>query len=114
MGGDRGERSGEFACGAGRVELGYGGFGEVAAFVLDVPLVVVYGEDRAGETFEGGGVRDHPDDIRTALDLPVQALEWVRRPDLLLARPREVGERGQVRSGFALDVCQKLAARSSV
>ena len=57
-GGDRGECFGQFgAVGGVGVELRNGDFGEAAgAVVLDFPLLVVFGKDRAGEAPERFGV----------------------------------------------------------
>lgn len=41
------------------------------------PLVVEFDEDGGGEPVDGAGVREDLDDVGTALDLPVQSLEWV-------------------------------------
>jgi hypothetical protein len=55
------------------VQLGHGGFGQVAAFVLDVPFVMVFGRDGSGEAFEGGGVGEHADHVCAAFDLAVES-----------------------------------------
>ena len=42
--------------------MGHGGFGEVAA-VGDLPFVVGFDQDRAGEAEQGGGVGEDTDDV---------------------------------------------------
>src|SRR5215211_6374847 len=85
-----------FDCGdgssiAGWVDLGHGGFGEVAA-VGDLPFVVDVGQDRADEADDGGFVREDADDAGSAFDLLVDPLQGVGRPDLRPVRPGEGGE----------------------
>jgi hypothetical protein len=54
--------------------------GEVAA--LDEPLIVLLGEQSAGEPDHGGVVGEIPDDVGAAADFLVDALEWFRGPEL--------------------------------
>jgi hypothetical protein len=60
--------------------LGEGVEAEVAAAFC--PFVVLLGEDRPGEADDGVAVRENSDAVGTALDLAVEALVQVVRPDL--------------------------------
>jgi hypothetical protein len=59
---------------AGCVEHRQCGFGEVA-FVGDLPFVVGFDEDRAGQPQQRGRVGKHSDDVGAALDLLVEPLQ---------------------------------------
>jgi hypothetical protein len=59
---------------AGRVELGHGAFGEVAA-VADLPLVVGLDQHGPGQPEQRLGVGEHPDHVGVALDLLVEPLQ---------------------------------------
>jgi len=59
------------------LEHRHGAFGQVAA-VADLPFVVGFDEDGAGQAEQGGGVGEDSDDVGAALDLLVQPL---LRPD---------------------------------
>ena len=61
----------------GGLEHRHGAFGQVAA-VADLPFVVGFDEDGAGQAEQGGGVGEDSDDVGAALDLLVQPL---LRPD---------------------------------
>jgi len=69
-------------------EQGHGAFGEVAA-VADLPLVMGFDQHRAGQPQQRLRVGEHPDNVGAALDLLVQSLQRVRRPDLLPMAGRE-------------------------
>ena len=53
---------------------------QVAA--LDQPLVILFGEQRAGEADHGGVVGKDPDDIGAAADLLVDAFQRVGAAEL--------------------------------
>jgi hypothetical protein len=55
-------------------QLGHGFFGEVAA-VDDLPFVVDFAEDRAGEPEQRGGVGEDADDVGASFDFPVDAFD---------------------------------------
>ena len=78
-----------------RGEERHGGFGEVAAFG-DCHSSWVSSEDGADEAEDGGVVGEDADDVGAALDLFVDPLERVRRPDLA---PVGVGEGGEGAAG---------------
>ena len=80
------------------VEQGHGGLGEVAP-VGDLPFVVGFDQDGAGEAEQRGGVGEDADDVGAALDLLVHPLERVGGPDLAPVRGREGGEGEQVVAG---------------
>jgi hypothetical protein len=63
----------------GGEEFGHGTFGKVAA-VEDLPLIVEFGHDRSGQPVHGGRVGEDLDHIGPPFDLPVEPLQWVRRP----------------------------------
>ena len=63
------------------VELGHGGFGEVAA-VGDLPFVVHVGQHGADEADDGGLVGEDPDHPGAAFDLFVHPLKGIGGPDL--------------------------------
>ena len=71
--------------------------GEVAA--LDEPLVVLFGQQRAGEADHGGVVGEDPDDVGAAADLLVDALERVGGAQLGPVLGRAAVERDQVLLG---------------
>jgi hypothetical protein len=54
--------------------------GEVAA--CDEPLVILFDQQRAGESDQRGVVGEDADDVGAAADLAVDALERVRRAQL--------------------------------
>ena len=59
---------------------------EKVAAVGDLPFVVGLDEDRAGQSQQRLGIGEDADDIGTPLDLLVQPLQRVGRPDLLPMR----------------------------
>ena len=71
------------ACG----ELGHRGFGEVVA--VGGPVVVLLGEHGADEADDGGVVGEDLHDVGASLDLLVEPLERVVRPDLAPVIRRE-------------------------
>ena len=73
---------------------------EVAPVAV-LPFVVSFDQHAAGEPQQGGGVGEDPDDVGAALDLAVEPLEGVGRPDLVPVRVREVREGGEVGLGVA-------------
>jgi hypothetical protein len=81
------------------IELCHGGVGEVAAG--DDPLVVLLGEDRADEAERRivGGENAH--DVGPPLDLLVQPLDQVVRPDLAPVIERELPERQHITLGLS-------------
>jgi hypothetical protein len=57
-------------------------------------------QDRPGKPEDVRLVGKDPDDVGPALDLLVDPLEWVRRPDLASVADREGRERGHVLAGL--------------
>jgi hypothetical protein len=62
------------------VEQGHGGFGEVAA-IADLPFIVRLDQDGAGQPEQGFGVGEDAGDVGAALDLLVEPLQRIGRPD---------------------------------
>ena len=69
-----------------------------------LPFVVLLGEDAADQAHHRGGVREDADHVGAALDLLVQPLERVVRPDLT---PVPGGKR-QIRQHVGFGVIQQL------
>ena len=85
---------------AAGVQQRQGGLGKVA-FVGDLPFVVGFDEDRAGQPQQRGRVREDTHDVGAALNLLVQSFERVGAPDLFPMRDREIRERGDIWAGLA-------------
>ena len=66
-------------------ELGHGGLREVAPFG-DLPLVVGLDDHGGDQPVDGGVVGEDADDVGAPLDLAVEPLQGVRRPDLAPVR----------------------------
>jgi hypothetical protein len=62
--------------------------------------VILLGEEGASESDHGGVVREDPDHVGAAADFLVDALEWVRGPQLRPVFSRERVEREQLFLGF--------------
>jgi hypothetical protein len=62
------------------VSAGLAAFGELAA-VAGLPFVVCFDQHGSGEAEQGLGVGEDPDDVSPPLDVLVQPLGRVRRPD---------------------------------
>ena len=71
--------------------------GEVAT-IGGGPFVVLLDQDRAGQSEQGCGVGEYPDDVGASLDFLVDSLEGIGRPDPAPVRAGEPGEREQVLS----------------
>jgi hypothetical protein len=69
----------------------HGAFGQIA-LVSDLPFVVGLGQDGTSEPEQGFRVGEHAHHVGAALDLLVQPLQRVGRPDLLPVTDREGGE----------------------
>src|SRR5688572_5746967 len=65
---------------SGPVEHGHGALGEIAA-VGNLPFVVRLDQDRTGQAQQCLGVGEDAQDIGAALDLLVQPLQRIGRPD---------------------------------
>lgn len=65
------------------------GFELSLASALNGPLVVVLEEDGAFEPDDGIAVGEDADDLHPALDLAVEALNWVGAVELSAVLPRE-------------------------
>ncbi len=66
------------------------------AAVGHLPLVVLFDDDRGDEAVDGGVVGEDAADVAATLDLTVQALERVRRPQLPPVLEGEGAERQEV------------------
>lgn len=79
----------------------------------DGPFVVGLEDDGGDEPGDGGVVGEDPDDVGAALDLAVDALERVGRPDLAPVGLREPGVKARRSSVASLSMAAMSGKRSS-